>query len=219
MNIEIKEGIPRDKWLAAMGVFGDNACSAGKDAELLKRMDEAERALFAAARPRAVYRVMDRKDVKISGYSLEKHLEGCDRVVLMALTLGIEVDNAIRRTQLSDMALAVMMDSGASVLTDSLCDGFEEYIGENVDGYMTGRFSPGYGDSPLALQKSVVAQLDGQRKIGLNVTASCLLIPRKSVTALIGLADHPVSGRLATCDECVLRDKCTLRKEGKFCGD
>ena len=44
-------------------------------------------------------------------------------------------------------------------------------------------------------------------------------VPRKSVTALIGISDHPVTGRLATCGECVLREKCTLRKEGKFCGD
>ena len=120
--------------------------------------------------------------------------------------------------QISDMAEAVIMDSGASVLVDSLCDKFEEYIRNNVDEYVTSRFSPGYGDSPLRMQKSVISYVDGQRKIGLNVTSSNLMIPRKSVTALIGLSEHPVTGRLATCGECVLKDKCTLRKEGKFCG-
>ncbi len=211
--MEIREPISRKRWLAALGSGG------ASDAELMGKLDEVEKAIFAAARPKAVYRIMEKSDVKISGFSLEKHLEGCRKVVVMALTLGIGVDNAIRKAQVTDMARAVMMDSGASVLTDMLCDDFEEYIRERVDGYMTGRFSPGYGDSPLELQKTVVTYVDGQRKIGLNVTANSLMIPRKSVTAFMGLADHPVTGRLATCGECVLRDKCTLRREGKFCGD
>lgn len=213
MNLEIKASIPRMRWLAALGSAGSD------DAALMKKLDDVEKTIFVAARPKAIYRVMDRHDVKISGISLEKHLEGCRKVVVMALTLGIGVDNAIRKAQVTDMAAAVIMDSGASVLTEMMCDDFEAYIREHVDGYMTERFSPGYGDSPLELQKTVVTYIDGQRKIGLNVTADSLMMPRKSVTAFIGLADHPVTGRLATCEECVLRDKCTLRREGKSCGD
>ena len=84
---------------------------------------------------------------------------------------------------------------------------------------MTSRFSPGYGDYPLEYQQNVIQYVDGPRKIGLNVTENHLMIPRKSVTALMGIADHPVTGRLATCGECILREKCTLRSEGKHCGD
>ena len=213
MNITITEPISRESWLSALG-------SEGADDEgLMQRLKETEKQIFAAARPKGVYRVMERSDVKISGFSMTKHLEECHHVVIMALTLGIGVDNLIRKMQVTDMAAAVIADSGASILADSLCDKFEEYIRENVEGYMTSRFSPGYGDSPLSMQKDMVAFVDGQRKIGLNVTADSLLIPRKSVTAVMGIADHPVTGRLATCGECVLKDKCTLRKEGRFCGD
>jgi hypothetical protein len=53
----------------------------------------------------------------------------------------------------------------------------------------------------------------------ISPAADSLMIPRKSVSALIGLADHPVKGKLATCNECVLKEKCLLRKEGKFCGN
>ena len=213
MNIEITEPISREGWLRALNSEG--AC----DEKLAKSMEEAEDLLFAVAKPKGIYRVMDRNDVRVSGFSLEKHLEGCHKVIAMALSLGIGVDNAIRKMQVTDMAAAVIMDSGASILADHLCDKFEEHIKSNVEGYTTSRFSPGYGDSPLNMQKDIVAYVDGQRKIGLNVTANSLMIPRKSITALIGIADHPVTGRLATCRECVLREKCTLRKEGKFCGD
>lgn len=213
MNMEITERIRRDEWLKALGAEKGGACDLSAD------MDEAEREILKAARPRAVYRLMARDEISIPGYSLSEHLAGCEKVAVMAVTLGIEVDNIIRKAQVTDMALAVMLDSGASVLVEQLCDDFERYIDGHVDGYTTGRFSPGYGDSPLELQKAVVSYVDGGRRIGLNVTASNLLVPRKSVTALIGVAEHPVEGRLATCDECVLREKCRLRKEGRFCGD
>ena len=83
--------------------------------------------------------------------------------------------------------------------------------------HFTGRYSPGYGDYPLECQDELIRLLDGARKIGLNVSRSHLLIPRKSITAVMGGADHPVSGYLATCGECTLRDTCVLRKEGRNC--
>lgn len=213
MDIEITEPISRKYWLRAMGAENMSDCGP------LDMLDEVEKIIFEAANPKAVYRIMDIRDIRISGFSMMKHLEGCHKVAVMALTLGIGVDNAIRQLQVTDMAKAVMADSGASVLTERLCDKFEEYIKANTDGYMTCRFSPGYGDSPLSMQKEMISYVDARRKIGLNVTSSCLMIPRKSVTAVMGISGYPVTGRLATCDECVLKDKCTLRKEGKFCGD
>ncbi len=213
MNIEITGRIPRDKWLAALGI--PDICDDAAPEEL----DEVENALLSAARPRAVYRVMGINDIKVRGLSLSRHLEGCSRVIVMALTLGAGIDSFIRRLQVTDMAKAVMADSGASVLTECLCDRYEKDIKSAVRGFKNARFSPGYGDCPLEMQKSLVSYVDGQRKIGLNVTSEYLLIPRKSVTAIIGVADHPVKGRLATCGECVLKDKCLLKREGKFCGD
>lgn len=213
MNIEVVKPISREEWLKALHVKGE------ADQQLAVQMDEAERLLLEAAAPKAIYRVMERTDVRLEGFSIEKHLEGCHKVAVMALTLGVGIDSLIRKIQVTDMAMAVMLDSGASILVEQLCDQYEAYIRENTKGYMTSRFSPGYGDYPLEAQKDIISCVDGQRKIGLNVTANSLMIPRKSVTALMGIADHPVTGRLATCAECVLRDKCTLRKEGKFCGN
>lgn len=214
MNVEIKKAINREKWLEAMHARGDI------NDELRTKLDEAEKMLVREAAPKAVYRVMEINEVSTCGFSIKKHLEGCSRVAVMGLTLGMGIDNLLRRTQIRDMALTVMLDCGASVMVEQLCDEFEEKIKqETKEKYSTFRFSPGYGDYPLSEQGRIARYLDASRKIGLTVTGSSLMIPRKSVTALIGLADHPVKGRLATCGECVLKEKCTLRKEGKFCGD
>jgi hypothetical protein len=47
------------------------------------------------------------------------------------------------------------------------------------------RFSPGYGDFPLGLQPKLLGVLDAERRLGLTVTPAHLLLPRKSVTAVI----------------------------------
>lgn len=214
MNVEIKQSIDRRKWLETLNVRG------ASDDALMAKLDKAEQLLFSQAAPKAVYRVMDIDEVSTCGFSIKKHLEGCDRVAVMGLTLGLGIDNLLRKTQIKDMAMTVILDCGASVLVEQLCDEFEGTIREEIgEKYMTFRFSPGYGDYPITEQGRIIRYLDASRKIGLNVTSNSLMIPRKSVTALIGIADHPVKGRLATCGECVLKDKCTLRKEGKFCGD
>ena len=83
--------------------------------------------------------------------------------------------------------------------------------------YLTGRFSPGYGDWDIAVQPLVANALDTVRRAGLCVTDTNLMTPRKSVTAILGVSDHPVKGKLAGCGHCVLRTRCEYRKRGKTC--
>ena len=52
---------------------------------------------------------------------------------------------------------------------------------------LVARYSPGYGDFPLAAQGALVALLDAPRKAGVSLTSSLLLVPPKSVTAVIGV--------------------------------
>ena len=83
--------------------------------------------------------------------------------------------------------------------------------------YLTGRYSPGYGDWPLAVQPLLAAALDTARRAGLCVTENNLMTPRKSITAILGVSDHPVRGHLAGCGHCVLRTRCEYRKRGITC--
>ena len=48
------------------------------------------------------------------------------------------------------------------------------------------RFSPGYGDLSLEVQKEIFSLLDCPRKIGVSLGDSLLMTPSKSVTAIIG---------------------------------
>ena len=50
------------------------------------------------------------------------------------------------------------------------------------------RDSPGYGDFPLEAQREILVILDTPRKIGVSLTDSLLMVPSKSVSAVIGVA-------------------------------
>jgi len=189
------------------------------DDRLTMMLDEAEQMIKSAAIPKATYRLVPIDDLNMIGVSINKHLENCHSAAVMAVTLGAGVDMLLRRVQVTDMAMAVAVDTGASVLVEQYCNAYEKMICAEISGYTTPRFSPGYGDYPVTEQSYVVKLLEAPKRIGLNVTSSSLMVPRKSVTAIIGVADIPVTGKLATCDECVIKDKCNLRKEGKTCGN
>ena len=116
--------------------------------------------------------------------------------------------------------LAAVVDAMASAVMEELCNALEAEIRTSVQAqghYLTGRFSPGYGDCPLTLQQPFAITLDTVRGLGMAVTPENLLTPRKSVTAILGVADHPVTGARAGCGHCLLREKCEYRKRGTTC--
>ena len=182
----------------------------------------AESALRAAATPRGVWRRLPLSALPLAGAGrdLARHLQGCTGLVLMAATLGSGADAALRRLCLQDVALGAVADAVASVLLEQVCDKFEAEIRAAVAAqglHMTGRYSPGYGDCPLALQQELCLALDTVRGIGLCLTPEYLMTPRKSVTAIFGTADHPVTGAKAGCATCALRGDCAYRKGGTTC--
>lgn len=223
MEFTQKLVIDETRVLQALG-FG----AAPPDAGTMARLADASQRVETAASARWVYtqyalagtQVGD-TGVVLPGEDIRRHLDGCDACILLAVTLGGGVETKLRAAQQTDMALAVMMDVCASVLVEQYTAAAQDilYAKAEAEGrYLTGRYSPGYGDFPLGMQPALLRLTNAQRAIGLTATEDCLLLPRKSVTAVLGVAGHPVSGRMAGCDACAIREKCDLRKEGKTCG-
>ena len=185
--------------------------------------------LSAAVQPRYVYRVfalehlpdcvrLQGANMDLTGSSAGQMLAGCDQAALLACTLGARFDAKLLALQARDMAKAVIFDALGSALVETGCDEAERDISARFpDCYLTDRFSPGYGDLPLALQPQLCAALDAGRRLGLTVSQSLLLNPVKSVTAVIGLSDTPQPARIRGCACCNLRETCTIRKGGSTC--
>ena len=142
--------------------------------------------------------------------------------MLLAVTLGPGVDAQIRRAGVGDIAAGVASDALGSALAEQAAEAAEAELRQwaaRQGKYLTGRYSPGYGDWPLAVQPLLAAALDTARRAGLCVTENNLMTPRKSITAILGVSDHPVRGHLAGCGHCVLRTRCEYRKRGITCAD
>lgn len=181
-------------------------------------------------RPRYTYRVMEltwqdgipflpQIQMKLPGKTAKTMLGNCSQVVLLACTLGLSFDTFLSREQKRSMAEAVILDGCGSALVEQGCDAAEQEISSRFPGlYLTDRFSPGYGDLPLSLQKDLCAALDAQRRLGIYVNESMLMTPQKSVTALIGLSSAPQMARIRGCGYCSMGEHCPLRKGGKHCG-
>ena len=118
----------------------------------------------------------------LHGNDIKKHVENCKEIMIFAATLGLQVDGLIRSLEASDMPGAVITDSLASDMIENYCD---DVFRGRTD--LTTRFSPGYGDFPLEVQHELLRILDAKKQIGLYATAGGLLIPRKSITAIIGV--------------------------------
>ena len=186
--------------------------------------------VLKTARPRAVFSPIlpieaengaySAAGLPLTGEDMRKHLEHCQQVVLLAVTLGAPLDMLIRRAEAVDMARAVVLDAAANVAVEEAAQQAEEEMRGILAGagrYLTGRYSPGYGDYPISVQRELLRLTDAGRKIGLSVTPSHIMTPRKSITAVLGVADLPVKGHLAGCGHCVLQKTCLFRKRGTTC--
>ena len=203
-----------------------------KDApeDLRAQMDDLARELAEAIQPKYTYKVypltfradgihLEGANLVLAGSLAEKMLTQCDQAALLGCTLGLPFDQKLTALQARDMARAVMWDACGSAFVEAGCDAAERELAARFpDLYLTDRFSPGYGDLPLALQRPLCAALDTPRRLGVHVTESLLLNPVKSVTAIIGLSDRPQTALIRGCDHCSMKETCTLRKGGKRCG-
>ena len=214
-------GIDRGQVLRYLG------CRGAHDEALEAELRRSAEALKAAAQPRAVWKLFPLlPDLTLAGTcfrpegeAIRELLRGCDSVILMAATLGSSVERLIRRMQAVDMAGAVILDACGSAAIENVCDNLcDDLAADFKPRYLTDRFSPGYGDMPLNQQRELFAALDVTKRIGVTLTESGLMLPQKSVTALIGVSDRPQKKRPAGCAACILRENCAYRKDGKHCG-
>ena len=178
-----------DEVLRYMGTPPDRAEPA-----IRKLAEECAQELLGVARPRWAARTFE--------LTLEE--------VGVRLSSGLLLPGEDLKRHLAGCRRAVLFCATLSAQADAL-------IRRAESGDML-RYSPGYGDLPLTLQSSLLALLDAPRQVGLCASASHILTPRKSVTAILGVADHPIQASVRSCLGCPAHDSCQYRKSGGHCG-
>ena len=171
------------------------------DVQVMQSIQFAIEKLQQAAQPRWLYQIfplqlesedqIDFSCFKAYSKNLGKNLKGCERVILFAATLGIQVDLLIERYVKLQISQGVIMQAAAAAMIEQFCDECHEELRQKMESegwYLRPRFSPGYGDFSLNHQTEIISVLQCPKKIGLTLTDSLLMAPAKSVTAVIGLS-------------------------------
>ncbi len=157
-------------------------------------------------------------NIWLTGESIMEYLKGAKKCIMLACTLGTGFETELLRLESSSMTDAVIFDAVGNAYIESYADSLEEELLEKFNGmYSKYRYSPGYGDLPLTLQQSIILALSADKRIGLTATDTDILIPRKSVTAFIGLFDRPQAKPRIKCEACSAKDFCKMRKDGVSC--
>ena len=191
--------------------------------EMLPLFHRAVDLLREAAAPRAVQRrlplafcgeAVQAGELSLPGADIARHLTGCAEAILFAATLGPTADGLIHRTGLVDPALGTVIDAAASVMIENVAEGISrdaEALCAAEGLRTTPRFSPGYGDLPLSVQRPFLALLQAPKRIGLYCNEQFLLTPLKSITAVIGVGGAAKEADMR-CARCGKTD-CTFRAE------
>lgn len=192
----------REAW-AFLGHRGQSV-----DDELTARLEEAAVLCERELAPRGVFRVfpvcateggiaVTGTNLVLPGESIARHLRGCAHAALMAVTLGPSSEMVLRREAAVSATGGMLADACASSLVEQAAGVLNEFVDEAAvrrGCVATWRFSPGYGDLPLSVQGPFLEALDAGRTLGMTLTAANMLVPSKSITAIVGFRDPDLRG-------------------------
>lgn len=195
-------------------------------AEVEREAVQCLEALLAETEPKTVWRryplefpgpgFIRIEGMEIRSEALCRNLQGCREVFLMAATLGMAPDRMTARAQAAGkMSRAVMLQAAAAALIEEVCDDLNRelaVLAEQEGKSLRPRFSPGYGDFRLEHQRELFRILEVQKRIGVTLTEHLLMMPSKSVTAVIGIAEDGTGTETEykNCGTCGMKD-CAFR--------
>ena len=203
---------------------------------LEKNLDELVDVLIKetvnTARPRFIYNIftleknsgilLKNTELFLKGEDIARHLEKSEKCAVLCATLGSEIDMKINYYSKTELLKSVISDACASALIEALCDYAEAIIKKDAEEnsfFITGRYSPGYGDFDISVQRDLLNLIEAPKRIGVTVTGSFIMLPRKSVSAVIGFQSEKLGKEIDKCSTCNLKGNCSFRKGNTYCGN
>ncbi len=184
-------------------------CKEG-DGELLSRIEEVRCECEIVLRPAVCYTLLpiqrDGEKLQLgsivtTSQNLSAALEGCENALLFAATLGVGIDRLLISYGQTNALKAALVQGVATAYVETLCDEFCNRIQREQNVVLGRRFSAGYGDLPLQLQRDIFALLTPERQIGVTLNQSLLMSPSKSVTAFVGIGKGEKISRCEGCSQ------------------
>lgn len=154
--------------------------------------------------------ILANKPLLLTNPHLIHQLTGAVEVAILAATIGLPLEQEVSNLFIQKQStLGMLLDAAGTMAIEATCNAVCAVISQQAaqTGRTTGsRISPGHGDCPVELQPNLL-ELSTGTTLDLSLTDTKMLVPRKSVTAIIGLYPYHHAINLSHQQE-LIRDKC-----------
>jgi len=194
-------------------------------------LDQACTESYLLAQPKATWQtynydsttatIMAPTPLVLQSAKIINYLSQAVQIAVIALTIGPKLEQQVSDYfTLGEYTSGLLLDAAGTaaveVAADQVCDFIKNQAASQ--GYLAlPRFSPGYGGWDITVQPLILELANGE-EINLTVTDSCMLLPRKSITAVIGFTPNEQELSLSylyqdtTCPQCPQLN-CLARKD------
>ena len=194
------------------------------DEKMQSVIEDCIREMEEAMTPRCIYKTFpiewngescEFAGIRVELGNLTRNLKGCKEIVMLAVTIGPGADRLVKRSEIRDMLKAYTYQAVGAAAVEAWCDEVNERIKQEAadkELYARPRFSPGYGDFPLEVQKDFERILEMPKTIGVTLSDSLLMTPTKSITAVVGLTEIDSNCEKSGCEQCSMAGKCAYAR-------
>lgn len=216
--------LTREDVLKGQGI--DPARASNRLYESAESVLEEAHLLLEPAALYAVTRVTEfnHQSIKFEGGTFEgplvaKAMAGAEHLNIAACTIGKGLEDAVGKMMSENPIKAVALDGAGIAAIRKVSQTVEDIISKEaceIETSLGMRAQPGQEGWPIEQQRELFSILPGD-EIGISLTESCLMIPRKSVSFVIPRGKG-LSSSVVPCDFCSKRNRCEWRKDKQQAG-
>jgi cobalamin-dependent methionine synthase I len=146
---------------------------------------------------------------KLSGTLVVSHLAGAQWISAVLVTLGSDLEEASARRFDSDPILALALDGLGNAAVENIAQQVCRRVGDKaqLDSLTVSTpLSPGEAEWPVEVGQPEIHSLVDATRIGVNITAGGMMVPKKSISFVLGIGKD--MSQEEPCAICSLRESC-----------
>jgi hypothetical protein len=154
-------------------------------------------------------RILMVNGLALTGHLIMEQLSGSQRIVAAVCTIGPELETIISSLVNDDPLYALALDGLGNAAVENLAQQVCGYIAEQVEGeglQASSPLSPGSPEWPVEIGQPQIFALLDPSKAGVTLTSGGMMIPKKSVSFVVGLG--PEMSQASMCSVCSLKETC-----------